>query len=47
MPMISDEMSYSNKTHQSRVSPTLTISTQRQHAHADRVGRCEVVAVRS
>ena len=29
MPMISDEMSYSNKTHQSRVSPTPISSTQR------------------
>ncbi len=47
MPMISDEMSYSNKTHQSRVSPTLTISTQRQHAHADRVRRCDVAAMPS
>ena len=45
MPMISDEMSYSNKTHQSRASPTPTSPTKRPARHADRFGRCGVAAV--
>ena len=50
MPMISDEMSYSNKTHQSRASPTPTSPTsptKRPARHADRVRGCDVAAVPS